>query len=157
MAARNFDACLNFVFQYEGGYVNDPRDPGGPTNRGITIATLSHELGRQATIADVKALSRETAAAIFRKKYWNAIGGDTLQPGVDLLAFDICVNSGPGRALGWLAQTSHMLGGDRIRALDSLRRSFWKSLRTWAVYGKGWSRREDAAFALALKLHGAKS
>ncbi len=156
MAAKCYDACLNFVFQYEGGYVNDPRDPGGPTNRGITIATLSHELGRQATIADVKTLSREKAASIYRKKYWNAIGGDLLAPGVDLLAFDICVNSGVGRANDWLQQSSRLFPGDRIRWLDAKRRSFWKSLKTWAVYGKGWSRREDAAFALALKLQGAK-
>lgn len=156
MGAMNYDTCLNFVFQYEGGYVNDPRDPGGPTNRGITQATLSHELGRQATIADVKNLSRETAASIYRKKYWNAIGGDMLPPGVDLLAFDICVNSGVGRSNQWLKDSASLLPGDRIRWLDAKRRSFWKSLKTWAVYGKGWSRREDAAFALALKLHGAK-
>lgn len=156
MAAKNYDACLAFVFQWEAGYVNNPKDPGGPTNRGITIATLSHELGRQATIADVKNLSQAMAAGIYRKKYWNAIGADMLPSGVDLLAFDICVTSGVGRSLDWLADSRNLLPGDRIRYLDSRRRSFFKALKTFATFGKGWMRRENAAFALAQKLNGAK-
>ena len=58
MSAANFPACLAFTLKFEGGFVNDPRDPGGPTNMGITIATLSHELGRAATIKDVRTLSK---------------------------------------------------------------------------------------------------
>lgn len=149
MSADNFETCLSFVLKYEGGYVNNPRDPGGPTNRGITIATLSHELGRAATVADVRALTRELAATIYRKKYWNLIGGDMLPRGLDLLAFDIAVNSGPGRALEWLRATGSMPTYLRIAELDAKRRSFWRSLKTWAVFGKGWSAREDACFALA--------
>ena len=102
MAAVNFDSCLARTLKFEGGYVNNPHDPGGPTNMGITIATLSHELGRAATIAEVKTMSRATAATIYRKKYWNLINGDKLPRGVDLLAFDIAVNSGIGRVLPWL-------------------------------------------------------
>ena len=41
MAAANFDKCLKFTLQFEGGFTNDPKDPGGPTNLGITQATLS--------------------------------------------------------------------------------------------------------------------
>ena len=59
MAAGNFEACLKFVLQFEGGFVNNPKDPGGPTNLGVTQATLSGFLGRQATIDEVKALTPE--------------------------------------------------------------------------------------------------
>lgn len=157
MAARNYDAILNAVLRFEGGFANHPRDPGGPTNLGITQATLSRHLGRQASITDVRNLSRETAAAIYRKSYWDAIGGDQLAPGVDALAMDIAVNSGSGRARQWLAESANMTADDRIRYLDRRRRSFWRALKTFAVFGKGWMRRENAMLALALKLDGAKA
>ena len=156
MAARNFDAILSAVLQFEGGFVNDPRDPGGATNRGITQRTLSQRLGRKATVTEVRNLSRETAADIYRKLYWDAIGGDTLAAGVDALAMDIAVNSGVGRASQWLRDSANLPRGDRIRWLDRRRRSFWRSLKTFAFYGKGWMRRENAMLALALKLDGAK-
>ena len=152
MAARNFDQILDAVLQFEGGFVNDPRDPGGATNRGITQRTLSQHLGRKATLMEVRNLSRATAAEIYRKSYWNAIGGDLLQPGVDALAMDIAVNSGVGRAKDWLAQSGDLPGLERIQFLDRKRRSFWKALKTFAVFGKGWMRRENAIYALAIKL-----
>lgn len=149
MAARNFERCLAFVLQFEGGYVNDPRDPGGATNMGITRATLSRWRGRPVSVAEVKALTRAEAAEIYRKNYWAAIGGDTLPVGVDLVAFDIAVNMGVSRALTWLHQTGDMPSGQRDDALASKRIAFWRSLRTWAVYGRGWSRRGAACLALA--------
>jgi lysozyme family protein len=45
MAASNFDKCFKFILQFEGGFTNDPKDPGGPTNLGITQATLSAFIG----------------------------------------------------------------------------------------------------------------
>lgn len=156
MASANFDAILNAVLQFEGGFVNDPRDPGGATNLGVTQATLSRHLGRKATITEVRNLSRSTAAEIYRKMYWAKIYGDALPPGVDALGMDIAVNSGTGRALQWLLASAHMEPSERIRWLDNKRRSFWKALKTFAVFGKGWMRRENAMLALALKLSGAK-
>jgi lysozyme family protein len=158
--ADNFETALKFTLQWEGGFANDPRDPGGATNMGITIATLSHELGRPATIGEVIDLSRTAAgrarvADIYRKKYWNTIGGNRLPPGIDLLAFDIAVNSGPGRALQWLDATHNLTPVERLHALDKKRRGFWRHLKIFARFGSGWFRREDACLALALKLAGA--
>jgi lysozyme family protein len=140
---------------WEGGFVSLRSDPGGPTNLGITIATLSHELGRKATIADVKNLSIPTATEIYRKKFWNTIDGDALPNGVDLIAMDIAVNSGPGRALQWLSQTANLHPVERIKALDKLRVGFWRALRTFPVFGKGWLRRETDILARALRMAGA--
>ena len=153
----NFDACLALTLKYEGSFVNNPRDPGGPTNMGITIATLSHELGRAATITDVRNLSetgagRALVASIYRKRYWNLVNGDSLPKGVDAIAFDIAVNSGPGRALAWLDATKGKLPGDRIRALDKLRRGIWSALPTFHVFGRGWFAREDALLSAALRM-----
>jgi lysozyme family protein len=145
----NFPNCLAFTLKYEGGFVNDPRDPGGATSLGVTIATLSHELGRAATIADVRGLTEKSVEPIYRKKYWQTIHADCLPKGVDLMAFDIAVNMGVGRALPWIRQTSHLSPLARIDALNSLRCGFWKGLRTWRVFGKGWMARETACLGVA--------
>lgn len=149
---ENFDACLSFTLKYEGGYVNHPRDPGGPTNMGITQVTLSRELGRHASATDVRALSPALAKAIYRKSYWAAIDGDTHEKGVDLMLFDICVNMGPGRSRQFHDKTKALKGAARVRALHDLRMGFWRSLRTWATFGKGWTSRENACLALALQM-----
>lgn len=140
----NFDACLKFTLQYEGGFVNHPRDPGGATNLGITRATLARWRGRPVTVSEVRNLKRDEAAAIYRKWYWDAVGGDTLPYGVDLMAFDIAVNMGPGRALTWLHETSNMRPTDRDDAMAVRRMGFWRRLKTWATFGRGWSARGRA-------------
>ena len=149
---ENFETCLALTLKYEGGYVNHPRDPGGPTNLGVTIATLSHELGRAATIAEVKALTKEKVAPIYRAKYWNLVQGDGLPAGVDALLFDIAVNSGPGRALAFDRVTRALPPVERIRALDARRRSFYRSLSTFSVFGHGWMAREQDIFVRALAM-----
>ena len=151
MAASNFQNCLTFTLHYEGGFTNNPRDPGGPTNLGVTIATLSHELGRAATIAEVRALTPATATPIYRKKFWNLIDGDGLPAGVDLITFDIAVNNGPGRALRWLDETANTAPRDRILALHKFRVGFWRSLPIFATFAGRWMKRETACLAAALK------
>ena len=98
MAATNFNPCLTFVLWAEGGYVDDPLDPGGATNLGITLGVLREWRHTAVTKSDVQNLTREEAGAIYRARYWNAIRGDELPAGVDLMVFDACVNLGPGRS-----------------------------------------------------------
>lgn len=155
MAMGNLNRCLDIVFKWEGGFVNHPKDPGGPTNRGITLATLSHERGRRATVGDVRNLTQDEAAEIYRKKYWNLIEGDALPAGVDLLAMDIAVNSGTGRALDWLKDTAHLPPVQQIKTLDARRRAFWRRLKTFITFGRGWNNREDDLLKNALKMAGA--
>lgn len=97
MAADNFDPCLRFTLKFEGGYVNNPKDPGGPTNLGVTQATLSAYVGHAASIEEVKALTPKTVAPIYRQRFWDRVKGDTLPVGVDLAVFDFAVHSGPIR------------------------------------------------------------
>ena len=90
-----FDACLAFTLREEGGYVDDPADPGGATNMGITLATYRQwsdnpELGS----AQVQAMTERTARAIYRSLYWNPLRADALPAGVDLSVFDMGVNAG---------------------------------------------------------------
>ena len=98
----NFSRCLAFVFAREGGYSNDPRDPGGATNHGITIATLQAWRGRAVTPLDVQQLGRAEAARIYHAKDRDAAWCDAMPPGIDLLVFDAAVNPGVQRSLDFL-------------------------------------------------------
>lgn len=167
MAASNFDRALALVLRNEGGFVDDPRDPGGATNMGITRATLARARGRSLAVEDVRRLTRPEAAAIYRRSYWDPIRGDDLPAGLDLAAFDLAVNSGPARA-GRLLQ--RVLGcaedgvvgpatlaaaagcdiGAAVAALSRERLAFLRRLATWPVFGRGWSRRVSAVERTAL-------
>jgi lysozyme family protein len=159
MAANNFEACLAHTLKYEGGYVDHPADPGGATNWGITIGTLrawrqKSYGGGTVTKADVRALTKEEAARIYRANYWNAVGGDGLPYGVDLCAFDEGVNSGParGKARYRAALVKFSAPVDIIRAMCAGRRAFFQSLRTFKVFGRGWMNRAAQVEAAALKM-----
>src|SRR4051794_14706787 len=83
-----FQRCLDFTLTQEGGFVDDPYDPGGATNMGITLATYrSWDHDPALGIADVRAMSRQTAAAIYYAMYWSVLGGQSLPAGIDLSVF----------------------------------------------------------------------
>lgn len=154
MAASNFERAFALTLKHEGGYVDHPKDPGGATNLGITIGTLTDWLGRPATKAEVKALTPASVKPIYRKNYWDKIGGDRMEPGFDYACYDLAVNSGVGRALKLSKGIQGATPEERIKNLCTARMSFLRSLKTlWPTFGKGWSRRvasvERDALALA--------
>jgi lysozyme family protein len=172
MAASTYDDALRRVLAHEGGYTNHPSDPGGPTNFGITIADYRKYVKPNATAADVEAMRADEAKAIYRTKYWDAMRCDDLPAGVDYAVFDYGVNSGIGRAQKVLERIIETRSADGkvsdaelsvIRKKDARtlingicdeRLAFLKSLRTWAVFGNGWSRRvaEVRTAALAMSV-----
>lgn len=89
---------ISDIIAREGGYVNHPNDGGGPTNHGITLATLAAWRGKRVTIADVQALSEAEARRIYRERYVSAYPGVTNPKVLGFLA-DYGVNSGTGRAV----------------------------------------------------------
>src|SRR5438067_1433767 len=98
MAAWTYDESLRRLLADEGGYTNDPQDPGGPTNFGITIFDYRKYLNANGTADDVRNMKKADAQKIYREKYWNALNCDLLPAGVDYVTFDYGVNSGAGRA-----------------------------------------------------------
>jgi lysozyme family protein len=150
----NFEISLKHVLKHEGGYVDHPRDPGGSTNLGVTIKTLSRWLKRPASKAEVRALTVEKVTPIYRAWYWDEVRADTLPSGVDVSVFDAAVNSGPSRAQRWLDAALRSSAIDTIKAYAKRRLSFLQALRTWQTFGRGWSRRvaEVEAFSLRLAL-----
>ena len=170
-----FDACLTLVLGAEGGFANDPRDRGGATNYGITLATLaewrrSRDPSATVTADHVRDLKVEEAKEIYRSRYWNVLRCDDLPKGVDLLVFDFGVNAGPARSAKILQEVLgveqdgsigpvtlnglNACGPDKIiREFSAKRLDFYRSLDDFKVFGAGWTNRTnsmlDAALAMA--------
>lgn len=165
----DFSRCVAVVCgrAIEGGYVDDPQDAGGPTNHGITLATLSTWRGRPCTADDVQALGLDEATAIYRAMYWTPVNGEQLAPGVDLITFDAAVNQGAGTAARML---QHAVGATpdgeigrntlrslaakgacpTIRAMRIERMLAYQAAPGWPRFGRGWTNRVNAIFAQAM-------
>ncbi|WDR06391.1 glycoside hydrolase family 108 protein [Devosia rhodophyticola] len=170
--ADRFATCLALVLQLEGGYADNPADPGGATNMGITRKTLAawRHISPWTDLrkTEVKNLDRGEAARIYRANYWDVIWGKDLPAGVDLALFDFAVNSGPDRAVKMLQrlldvevdgivgpQTLAALRArrdvvDLINKLCANRLDFLRDLSTFATFGAGWTRRINTVQTAAL-------
>jgi len=90
---QTVDQIARGIVAREGGYVNDPDDPGGATNRGVTIGKL-REIKPGATIEDLKALTEDEAVDIFVREYFHKPGIDKLPKALHPSVFDMQVNAG---------------------------------------------------------------
>lgn len=169
MASKNYDKCLETILHHEGGYVNHPKDPGGETNLGVTKRVYEEFGGTK----DMKDLTVEDVAPIYKKGYWDRIKGDHLPSGLDLCVFDFGVNAGTGRAAKFLQKmigttpdggigpmtlktvseyvTKHGLK-TTIEQYQSERQKYYEGLSTFATFGKGWTRRVTETTDLAIEL-----
>lgn len=154
---NSFNNALAFTLKYEGGRSNNPNDPGGRTNQGVTQHTYdAYRLSKSVRQQDVYAMTNIERDDIYRHGYWDEVTGDSLNSGVDLCVFDFAVNSGPARALRTYASVGHgKKPSDAIHAVCDRRLSFLHALQTWAFFGTGWARRVAACEVEALKLAGA--
>ena len=99
---KNFANALKHVLVHEGGYVDHPKDPGGATNKGVTLAVFQRFYGASKSKNDLRAITNEQLEHIYKTGYWDKCRCDDLPAGVDYVVFDQAVNSGPGRAAKWL-------------------------------------------------------
>jgi lysozyme family protein len=173
--ADTFDTCLAFTLREEGGYVDDPADPGGATNMGITLATYRQWTDDPALGAiQVQDMTRRTARAIYRALYWNPLRADALPTGVDLSVFDMGVNAGIWgsarllqRALGFTGdEVDGCIGPETLGAaskrdprtlIDDLaerQSAYYRSLADFPTFGTGWLNRTDARRRAALAMLG---
>jgi len=164
----NFEEALKLVLVHEGGFVNHPRDPGGATNRGVTQAVYdAYRKTRGRPVQSVKFITDDEVRAIYKFQYWDRVQGDFLPRGLDYAVFDFAVNSGVGRASKYLqavlgvaqdgvigAKTLAAIS-DPIRTINALcdrRISFLRNLGTFAVFGRGWTRRVQDVRKHALEM-----
>lgn len=172
---NRFEQCLSHVLEHEGGYVDDPEDPGGATNMGITRRTLADwrhvapwpDLPK----TEVRNLKRSEAANIYQNRYWQVCGAQNMPVGLDLALFDFAVNSGPRRAVQYLQAIVRTIEdgvvGPRtlsaveracrtrgVAALIALlcanRMAFLRRLSTYERFGSGWTSRVNAVRRQAL-------
>ncbi|CAN7679246.1 glycoside hydrolase family 108 protein [Mesorhizobium sp. LjNodule214] len=169
---RNFARALALVLKSEGGWSDNPADPGGATMKGVTLANFRRYVKADATKADLRKISDEQIGTVYRRFYWDAVAGAELPGGLDYAVFDFAVNSGPGRAAKYLqaivgANQDGRIGpatlsavkarpaGAVIDALCDARLAFLKRLPTWPTFGGGWSERVGSVRAQALLLSAA--
>src|SRR5690606_12170295 len=98
----NFLRALPLVLNHEGGFSNHKDDPGGATNRGITLENYRRYVKGNGTVADLKAISAQDVEKVYRLFYRSAVKEDDLPGGLDYAVFDFAVNSGPGRAIRFM-------------------------------------------------------
>lgn len=145
-----FDEVFDRLLGHEGGYVNDPDDPGGETNWGISKRSYPD--------VNIKELTRDGAKTIYRRDFWDALGADRFPDGVSFQLFDFAVNSGIGTAIRHLqraigvaddgywgpvsqAKIEAMGESDIIMRLNAERLDFMTRLKNWPAHGRGWTRR----------------
>ena len=161
----NFDECLKMLLHHEGGYVNHPKDPGGETNLGVTKRVYEKWGGTK----DMKDLTVEDVAPIYKKEYWDKCRCDDLESGVDWAVFDWAVNSGTGRSAKAIQKicgaaqdgaigpkTLALIGTQNtqyvIEEFGKIRQDFYESLKTFDTFGKGWTRRNKETTEKALEM-----
>ena len=149
--------------------MNNPKDPGGMTNLGCTKAVWEEFVGHPVSEKDMRNLTPEMVAPLYKRKYWDKVAGDQLPAGVDYAVFDAAINSGPGRAAKWLQEVVGVvadgaIGPKTILAIRAIpartviaeyndkRLQFLESLPAWDTFGKGWGNRVSQVQSTASQL-----
>lgn len=163
----DFNTAFLLTVGHEGGYSNNPNDPGNWTGGDVGVGELKGtNYGISAASypdADIENLTLMDAKIIYETDYWAPSGCPEMQPRLAMVMFDASVNNGVGRAVGWLqgaigATPDGIFGDQTSRALmeataedpndfdlaaevHAQRIFFMAQLTTWDDFGLGWSRR----------------
>lgn len=145
-----FDEAFEILIGHEGGYVNNPKDPGGETKYGISKRAYPSE--------NIKGMTLDRAKYLYRRDYWDAIEADRLPAPMRLHIFDMAVNAGNKTAIKLLQKTisatpDGVLGPKTRAAIDAAdptkltsifngqRLRYYTDLGNFSTFGKGWVRR----------------
>jgi lysozyme family protein len=163
----NFKACLDLVLKSEGGWVNNPNDPGGETNFGVTKRVWEEYVGHP--VESLKKLTKEEVAPLYELKYWRPCYGELLPRGLDYLCFSFGINAGCGRSIKDLQKSIGVISdgiigprvmqklresniADVIKVFSESRREYYKSLKSFPIFGRGWISRTDKEEQQALDM-----
>ena len=154
MSINHFSACWAALLGNECGYVDNPNDPGGATNWGITEA-VARANGYE---GDMRDLPQATAEAIAKRLYWDVVQGDQLPAPLDFQVLDGAYNSGAGESARWLQRAVGVtddgdIGPATLAAVARMdvwriickyngeRLVFLAALNDWRDFGDGWANR----------------
>jgi len=161
----SFSRCFAFTLGVEGGFSDNPADPGnwtgGVVGRGTLCGTKFGISAAAYPHLSIANLSESDAEEIYRRDYYEPLHGEELKPPVALVAFDAAVNAGLRRSIVWLQlamnrQVDGVLGPETLSALktsdgatlarEALARrvDFYARSPGWANFGLGWARRTIA-------------
>ena len=163
----NWERSFELMLVSEGGYGNHPSDPGGRTNLGVTQRVWEEWVGRESNEKEMRSLTKEMVKPLYKRKFWDACRCDDLPAGIDYLVFDMAVNAGVGRSAKLLQQcvgvtVDGAIGPITITAVKSkdpeeliekfseARELFYRGLKTFDVFGRGWLNRVNHSNANAL-------
>jgi len=166
---KNYDRCLTMLLKHEGGYVNDPNDAGGRTNLGVTQKVYENWVERDVTEQEMRDLTVEDVAPIYKNNYWDRGKCDDLPSGVDWCIFDWGVNSGMSRSAKALqrivgVEADGGIGPMTLQAVNDFdpleiitkmhlsRQHFYESLDNFVNFGRGWTRRNNETKETALEM-----
>lgn len=148
MKKISFDVAFNRLLGHEGGYVNDPNDPGGETNWGISKRSYPG--------VDIRNLTREAAKGIYERDFWDCVQG--IHSSIKFQVFDAAVNHGIDAAIRMLQRAvnvaddgrwgtysigaaSTMAESDVLMLFLAERAEYFTKLKNWPHHGKGWIRK----------------
>jgi lysozyme family protein len=144
----SFEQAVAMVLKHEGGYSNDPRDPGGETRFGISKRAYPD--------VDILRLTEDEAKAIYKRDYWDKLRPDELPQELAICVFDCAVNMGRDKAIRLLQRAcgvaqDGVMGGNTLAAANRLvdpvvrfsaeRIIAYTGIRGFDTFGKGWLRR----------------
>ncbi len=171
-----FERALAHVLEMEGRFTDDPHDPGGPTNQGITLAVFAawrrvklSDANRESLIRDLKQIDPATVREIYRKRYWETAHCAELHPALAFMHFDAAVNHGFGTAMRCLqeavgADVDGEIGPETRAAIArtplaaalanyaSIRKRRYRALPHFWRFGRGWLRRVETTLERARAL-----
>ena len=165
----NFNKSFALVLKSEGGYVNNPKDPGGETMMGVTKAAWSTWLKRTIMPGEMAKLTVADITPFYKALYWDKAYCNQLPAGVDYMAFDAAVNMGVGQSIRLLQRSlgcvaDGVIGPNTMKAINDAdtktlidkfsaqKEMFYRSLGTFATFGKGWLRRVEEVKQAALSM-----
>jgi lysozyme family protein len=165
----NWEHSFELMLASEGGYGHHPDDPGGRTNLGVTQRVWEEWVGRESNEKEMRSLTKEMVEPLYKRKFWDACRCDDLPSGIDYLVFDMAVNAGVGRSAKLLqhcvgVSADGAIGPITITAVKSrdpeeliekfseARELFYRGLKTFDVFGRGWLNRVSHSNANALQM-----
>jgi lysozyme family protein len=168
---HTFADALPVILHEEGGFSDNPADPGGATMDGVTQGVWQQWVGHAVTAIQLQQITPDQIAAFYQAEYWDKVSGDNLPDGLNLCVFDFAVNHGPHGAAtmlqglvsvtqdgaigpATLAAISALIAShsaaELVQAYSDARTAFYRTEPDFAKFGRGWLNRVGYVEGVAL-------
>lgn len=154
---KNWGVSFDHVLASEGGYSNDPVDPGGETNLGVTKRAWAEFIKRPVADGEMKTLTKDMVRPFYKTMYWDKCDCDNLPSGYDYMVFDFAVNAGVSRSNGFKKPTQGIDTKILIEAFSKAKTDFYNGIvqrrPSQIKFLKGWLNRVASVEKFALSMN----